>query len=95
MIWFILGFIASYIIGVIGWSIALMIEKSWIETFDDLREELCDSPGIIPFINIILLVGAAIIAAVVAIVMFIYECSGIEKLWDKIKDKKLPFRKQR
>lgn len=93
MIWFILGFIASYIIGVIGWSIALMIDNSGIETFDDLKEELCDSPGFIPFINIILLVGFTIIVVVVAIVMLVCECCGIEKLWDKIKDKKLPFRK--
>lgn len=93
MIWFILGFIASYIIGVIGWSIALTIENDYIKTFDDLREKLCDSPGIIPFINIILLVGFAIIAVVVAIVMFVCKCCRIEKLWDKIKDKKLPFRK--
>lgn len=93
MIWFILGFIASYIIGIIGWSIALTIKKSEIETFDDLKEELCDSPGIIPFINIILLVGFTIIAVVVAIVMLVCKCCRIEKLWDKIKDKKLPFRK--
>lgn len=87
MIYFILIFIASYIIGVIGWSIALMIENNdYIETFDDLKEELCNSPGFIPVLNIILLVGFIIIVAVVAIVMLIYKCCGIEKLWNKIKD---------
>lgn len=87
MIW-IVGFIASYIIGVIGWSIALMIENSEIETFNDLKEELCNSPGFIPVLNIILLVGITIIAALVVIVMvvmFVYEYCGIKKLWNKIK----------
>ena len=88
MIYFILIFIASYIIGVIGWSIALMIENDYIETFDDLKEALCDSPGLMPVLNIILLVGYIIIIAGCVIVMLIYKCCGIEKLWNKIKDKK-------
>lgn len=92
MIWFILGFIASYIIGVIGWSIVLIFENDYIKTFNDLQEKLCDSPGFIPVLNIALLVGYIIIAAIIVILVLIYKCCGIEKLWNKVKDKKLPFK---
>lgn len=91
MIWFILGFIASYIIGIVGWSIIFIIGDNYIETFDDLKEELCDSLGFIPGLNIIFLAGFIIVAVIAAIAMIIYKCCGIEKLWNKIKDKKLPF----
>ena len=91
MIWFLI-FVASYIIGVIGWSIMVVIENDYIETFNDLQEKLCNSPGFIPVLNIVLLVGYIIIVAIVVIVAFIYKYCGIEKLWNKIKDKKLPFR---
>lgn len=92
MIWIILGFIASYIIGVIMWSIFIIVGKP-ADTYDELREELCDSPAFFPFINIIFAVGLLIFAIIILIVAYIYKYCGIEKLWNKIKDKKLPFRK--
>ena len=90
MVWFV--FIASYIIGVVGWSIILII-GNYIETYEELREELCGSPAFIPIVNILTAIGLLIIAILVSIVMYIYKYCGIEKLWNKIKDKKLPFRK--
>ena len=54
MIWFLI-FVASYIIGVIGWGIIFIIIDDAVETVNDLKEGLLDSPAIIPFLNIILL----------------------------------------
>lgn len=86
-----LVFIVSYIIGIIGWSIVVFI-GNYIDTYDELREELCSTPAFIPFINILTVIGLGIVAISVSIVMYIYKYCGIEKLWNKIKDKKLPFR---
>ena len=91
MVWFVLSFIASYIIGIIGWSIILII-GNYLETYEELREELCSSPAFIPVVNILTAIGLLILAIVVVAVECIYKYCRIEKLWNKIKDKKLPFR---
>ena len=56
MIWFILIFIASYIIGVIGWGIICYIDPD-VTTYKKLIEELEATPAYIPIANIITLFG--------------------------------------
>lgn len=92
MIYFILIFIASYIISIIGWSVIIIICEC-ADTYDELREKLCNSPAFIPVINIISVIGFGVIAIIVSVIQLIYEYFEIKELWDKIKDKKLPFRK--
>ena len=92
MVWFILGFIASYIIGIIGWSIIFIIIDDTVETVNDLKEGLLDSPAIVPFLNIILLICFIPFSIIFSLVLYIYKYCGIEKWWNKIKCKKLPFR---
>lgn len=89
---FILILIASYIIGIIGWSIIIIIGEC-ADTYDELIKELCDSPAFFPIINIILLIGFGIVAIIISLIQLICEYFGIKELWNEIKDKKLPFRK--
>lgn len=91
MIWFLI-FVASYIIGVIGWGIIFIIIDDTVETVNDLKEGLLESPAIIPFLNIILLMGFIPFSIIISLVLYIYKYCGIEKWWNKIKCKKLPFR---
>lgn len=91
MLWF-LVFVASYIIGVIGWGIIFIIIDDSVETVNDLKEGLLESPAIIPFLNIMLLMGFIPFSIIFSMVVFIYKHCGIEKWWNKTKCKKLPFR---
>lgn len=79
----------SYIIGIVGYSIAVIIEDDNIKTFNDLKEVLFDSPAFIPVINIFCLI-AHIILCIFNLLMFcVYKYCGLEKLWNEIKDKKI------
>lgn len=91
MTYFILIFIASYIIGIIGWSIIITVSKC-ADTYDELRKELCDSPAFIPIVNIICLIVLVIGAIIISLIQLIYQDFGIKEWWNEIKCKKLPFR---
>ena len=83
MIWILL--FISYIIGIVGYSIAVIIEDDNIKTFNDLMEVLIDSPAFIPVLNIYCL----IVHIIICVLSLLYKFCGIEKLWNKIKDKKI------
>lgn len=87
MIWILL--FISYIIGIIGHSIVLIIEDDDIETFNDLKNSLIDSNAFIPVVNILILVIYIILCIFILPIFCVYKYSGIEKLWNKIKDKKI------
>lgn len=91
MTYFILIFIASYIIGIIGWSIIITVSEC-ADTYDELRKELCDSPAFIPIVNITFLIVLVISAIIISLIQLIYQDFGIKEWWNKIKDEKLPFR---
>lgn len=88
MIW-ILFLIISYIIGIVGYSIVAIIEDDNIKTINDLKECLLDSPAFVPVVNIVLLVVYIILCIVILLMFCICKYCGIEKLWHKIKDKKI------
>lgn len=79
----------SYIIGIVGYSIVTIIEDDNIETVNDLKESLIDSPAFIPVVNIVLLVVYIILCICILLMFCICKYCGIEKLWNKIKDKKI------
>ena len=85
---------ASYIIGVLGWSVLAFVDRPYVRTIGDLVREMCDSPAFIPVANVLGLIGYIIYFIWVFITRFIYKYCGIEKVWNKIKDKKLPHRKK-
>lgn len=93
-LWIILIFLASYIIGVLGWSILVLKEQPYLKTIGDLVKEMCETPAFVPVGNIMILIGYIIYFIWVFITRFIYKHCGIEKVWNKIKDKKLPHRKK-
>lgn len=88
MIW-ILFLIISYIIGIVGYSIIAIIDDDNIETFNDLKEVLIDSPAFIPVLNIFCFVAYIILCIFILLMFCICKYCGIEKLWNKIKDKKI------
>lgn len=88
MTW-ILFLIISYIVGIVGYSIIAIIEDDNIETLNDLKENLIDSPAFIPVVNIFLLVAYIIICVFILLLFCVYKFCGLEKLWNKIKDKKI------
>ena len=88
MTW-IIFLIISYIIGIVGHGIVAIIEDDCIETFNDLKESLIDSLAIVPVVNILLLIAYIIIFVFTVPLFCIYKYCGIEKLWNKIKDKKI------
>lgn len=88
MIW-ILFLIISYIIGIIGHSIVTIIEDDDIETVNDLKESLIDSNAFIPVVNILVFVTYIILCIFILLMFCVYKYCGIEKLWNKIKDKKI------
>ena len=92
MIWIILGFIISYIIGIICWGIICYIEP-YITTYKELAEEMKSSPAYIPIGNIVTLLGGLVMCCVSFISTLFYKYCGIKKLCNKIKNKKLPFKK--
>lgn len=92
MIWIILGFIISYIIGIICWGIICYIEP-YITTYKELAEEMKSSPAYIPIINVITLLVCLLTWCISFIPTLFYKYCGIKKLFNKIKNKKLPFKK--
>lgn len=88
MIWILL-LIISYIIGIVGYSIVAIIEDDNIETVNDLKECLIDSPAFIPVVNIFLLVAYIILCIFILLMVCIYKYCGLEKIWNEIKDKKI------
>lgn len=88
MTW-ILFLIISYIIGIIGYSIVAIIEDDNIETLNDLKESLIDSPAFIPVINILLLVVYIILCIFILLLFCVCKFYGLDKLWNRINDKKI------
>ena len=78
----------SYIIGIVGYSIAVIIEDDKIKTFNDLNEVLIDSPAFIPVLNIFCLIVHIIICVLYLLMFCVYKFCGLEKIWNEIKDKK-------
>lgn len=88
---YILILLLSYIIGIIGWAIICSIEG--VSTYKELTEEMDSSPAFLPIVNVITLAGYVILLVIIGILFLFSECLGLRYLWNKIKDKKLPFKK--
>jgi hypothetical protein len=84
----ILFLIISYIVGIVGSSIIVIIENDDIETFNDFKKSLIGSPAFIPVVNIFLLVVYIILCIFTLLMFCVCKFCGIEKLWNKINDKK-------
>lgn len=89
---FILAFIASYIIGIIGWGIVCYIDPD-VTTYKDLIENLESTPAYVPIVNVVTFLVFLALACVACVSTLFYKYCGIKKLCNKIKNKKLPFKK--
>lgn len=85
----ILLFIASYAIGIFGCSIIAIIEEDDIKTINDLKESIIYSPAFIPIVNNFLLIGYVTVWISTTLVFCVYKYCGLERLWNKIKDKRI------
>lgn len=72
MIWLLI-YLVSYIIGVLGWCIIVLWDLPYIKTIEDLVDEVCETPAFIPVANIITLIGVIICSIYVLIMRFIYK----------------------
>lgn len=86
---YILLFIASYAIGIFGCSIITIIEDHDIKTIKDLKESMCHSPAFIPIVNNIIILGYVSVWISTTLVFCIYKFCGLERLWNKVKDKRI------
>lgn len=84
----ILILLLSYIIGILGWIFLVFFDKT-IQTYNDLLNELKGTPAFIPIANILTFVGCFVIYIFVLTIYPLYKILFIEKLWNKIKDKKI------
>lgn len=84
----ILTLLLSYIIGILLWAFISIFTNN-IQTYGDLLEELKCTPAFIPVLNILTFIGCSIVCIFVFTIDVLYKFLLIEKLWNKIKDKKI------
>ena len=84
----ILTLFLSYIIGILSWTFILLFNYD-IQTYGDLLKELKDTPAFIPIINILAFIGCSVVCIFIFTIYVLYKFLLIEKLWNKIKDKKI------
>lgn len=84
----ILTLLLSYIIGILLWAfISIFIND--IQTYGDLLEELKGTPAFMLVLNILTFIGYSIVCIFSYTIYMLYKFLLIEKLWNKIKDKKI------
>lgn len=79
----------SYIIGIICWGFVIFLCDSEIYTYEDLLREMLGSPAFIPVINIITFIGCLVCFVTMFLIKSLYKGLFINKLWDKIKTKRI------
>lgn len=84
----ILVLLLSYIIGILGWIFLVFFDNT-IQTYNDLLEELKGTPAFMPIANILTFVGCFVVFIIVFTIYVLYKILFIERLWNKIKDKKI------
>lgn len=90
MIWFILGFVISYIIGIVVWAFLVYKFESDIYTWEGLFSAMQEHIiPFIPIINIICLLAFTVVVIFIGVVVLIYKYSGLEKFWNKVKDEEI------
>lgn len=90
MIWIILGFVISYIIGIVVWAFFMYKFESDICTWEDLFSAMQEQIiPFIPIINIIYLLVFTVVIIFIGVVVLIYKYSGLEKFWNKVKDEEI------
>lgn len=84
----ILTLLLSYIIGILGWIFLVFFDNT-IQTYNDLLEELKGTPAFIPIANILTFIACFVVYTFVLTIYILYKFLFIERLWNKIKNKKI------